>query len=83
MYSQKWNCSASLFPKQIIMLCLPISTFICERFIYSQDQSAYFAAAKYLNSSQIHECRNLERGRADSFLEINKSVFLYSAVRGD
>ncbi len=37
LYSQKWNCAA-LFP---------IPTFIiCGRFIYSQDLSAYLAAAK-------------------------------------
>jgi hypothetical protein len=28
MYYQKWNCTPSLFPKQIIMFCLPISTFM-------------------------------------------------------
>jgi hypothetical protein len=40
---------------------------ICERFIYSQDRSTYFAAAKkadlsweYINRSQIHECRDWE-----------------------
>ncbi len=41
MFTQKWNCSASF----------PIPTFvysICERFIYSQDQSAYLAAATYV-----------------------------------
>ncbi len=50
---------------------------ICERFIHSQDQSTYFAAAKlvdrsweYINRSQIHELRNWERGRAVSFLGI-------------
>jgi hypothetical protein len=49
----------------------PFSRFlhlcICERFrfIYSQDQSVYLAAAKYadrcwenINRSQIHECGN-------------------------
>jgi hypothetical protein len=29
--------------------------------------------------SQIHDCRNWERGRAFSFLPIHKSVFRYSA----
>ncbi len=28
MYSQKWNCEASLFPNRIIMFCLPIPTLL-------------------------------------------------------
>jgi hypothetical protein len=44
-----------------------LHSYICERFVYyySQDQSAYLAAAKladqsweYTNRSQIHECGN-------------------------
>jgi hypothetical protein len=31
-----------------------------------------------MNSSQINECMNWERGRAVSFLEIHKSDFRYS-----
>ncbi len=40
---------------------------VCERFIYSQDRFPYFPAAeqadrswKYINLSQIYECRNQE-----------------------
>ncbi len=40
-------------------------TYICERFIYFQDHSAYFAAGKYvnrpleyINRSRTHECGN-------------------------
>ncbi len=33
---------------------------------------------EYINCLQIHECGNLERGRAVSFLEINKSDLLCS-----
>ncbi len=66
LYSQKWNCAAS-FP-------------------ISQDLSIYvFAAAKemdqsleYINRSQRHECRNLERGRAVSCLGIFVLNFQYS-----
>jgi hypothetical protein len=59
----------SYFQNRIIMFCLPIPiviyTGICERFIYFQDRSVYFAAAKYvdrsweyINRSQTHECRD-------------------------
>ncbi len=51
------ECSVSQFPHSCI----------CERFIYTQDRSAYFTAAKladrsweYINRPQIHECRNWE-----------------------
>jgi hypothetical protein len=68
MYSQKLNYRPrSEFPHSCI----------CERFIYYNDWSAYFAAAKladrsreYINRSQIHECRNGERGCAVAFLGI-------------
>jgi hypothetical protein len=72
------------------MFCLQIShSCICERFIYSQDQFAYFAAAKYAdrsweerNRSQIHDCRNWERGFTVSFLRTHKSDFPYSVEKG-
>ncbi len=54
MYSQKWNCAASLFPKQnynMVCLPIPIHSYICERFIYFQDWSVYIAAAKYVDRS--------------------------------
>ncbi len=73
-FQTELKCYVSQFPH----LC------ICERFIYSQDQSVYFAATKqvdwsweYINCSQIHECRNWERGHAVSFLEKHKSDFRY------
>jgi hypothetical protein len=66
------NCSVSQFPHS----CL------CEGFIYSQDQSAYFAAVKqvdrsweYINRSQIHECRNWERGSVVLFWEYINRIF--------
>ncbi len=34
---------------------------------------------EYINDSQIHKCRNWERGRAVSFLEKHQSDFRYSA----
>ncbi len=70
-YSQKWNCAASF----------PIYTFI-----YSHNRSTCFGCIafadrswEYMNRSQRHECRNWERGRAVSFLEIFVSNFRYSA----
>jgi hypothetical protein len=49
-----------------------IVLYICERFIYSYDRSAYLAAAKYkvdrsweyFNRSQMYEYGNWEQGRA-------------------
>ncbi len=62
MYSQKWNCAA-LF--QFLHSC------VCERFIYSQNRSAYLAAKKFvfystqLNSSVANQSplrRNMLHG---------------------
>ncbi len=74
MYSKKWNCAASFFLKQYYNFLSPnsyIHSYICERFIFFQDRSVYFAAAKYvdwsweyLNRSQTHECGNWDWGRA-------------------
>jgi len=73
--------SSLLFSKA--EFCLPIPTLIysiCEIFIYFQDLSVHFPAAKYvdrsweyINRSQIHECRNWEQGHHSvSFLGIHK-----------
>jgi hypothetical protein len=54
------KCSVSQF----------LHSYICEIFIYFQDWSVYFAAAKYvdrsweyINRSQTHECGNRDWGR--------------------
>ncbi len=88
MYSLKWNCAASLFPKRNYNVLSPnfhIPVSMSDLHQYSQDQSAYFAAAKladwsweYINRTQIHECRNWEQGPAVSFLGIHESDFRYS-----
>jgi hypothetical protein len=51
-----------------------------ERFIYAQDPSAYWAAAKYadrsweyINRPLIHECGNWETEHYNSVLEITRS----------
>ena len=54
---------------------------ICEHFIYSHDRSAIQKNKRTdlgIHSSQIHECRNWERGRAVSFLGIFISNFHFS-----
>jgi hypothetical protein len=62
MYSQKWNCTASLFPKHNVQSPNFYIDISVEPFVYSHDQSAYFAATKYAdrsweytNRSQINE----------------------------
>jgi hypothetical protein len=81
-YSRKWNCTASLFPKQNYIVYIVSGLYIPRIGLH-----AYFAAAKeadrsweYINRSQIHECRNWEPGWAVSFLGIHISDFLYSVL---
>ncbi len=81
-YSHKRNWAATV----------PISTIhscVCEGFIYSQDQSAYSAAGKYvdrsweyINRSHTHECGNLYWGHAIPRKEIHKWDFRCSVRRG-
>jgi hypothetical protein len=51
---------------------------ICKRFIYSQHWSAEDKSWKYIIRSQVHACRNWERGCAVSLLGIYVSNFRYS-----
>ncbi len=85
MYFQKWNCAASLFPKQSYNVLSQkfLHSYICESFIYFQDRSVYFAAAKYvdrswvyINRSQTHECANWDWGRPIPRKGIHKWDFL-------
>jgi hypothetical protein len=66
-----------------------LHTYICERFIYFQDLSVYFAAAKYvhapilgINRSQTHECGNRGWGRASPKKGIHKWDFHCSVLYG-
>jgi hypothetical protein len=59
------KCSVSQF----------LHSYICERFLYFQDRSVYFSAAKYvdrfweyINRSQTHDCRNWVGTEAVQFL---------------
>ncbi len=80
MYTQKWNCTASF----------PISTFMYQWAIYIFPLSVHLFCCSqigrpimgilYINRSQIHKCRNKERGRAVSFLGIFISNFRYSVI---
>ncbi len=93
MYSEKWNCMASLFPEQnLLMFCLPISklcTYLWAIYIFPGSVSLFCCSQISrqilgictVNSSQIHECRNWEWGHAVSFLGIHQSDFRYSAVQ--
>jgi hypothetical protein len=76
-YSQK---GISRPPSQFPHSC------VCERFIYSQDLSAYSVAGKYVDQSwkyiirsQTHECGNWDWGHAIPFLERHKWDFRCSA----
>jgi hypothetical protein len=73
-------------------IALPQSQFpqscVCERFIYSQDRSAYSAAGKnvdpsweYINRSQTQECGKWDLDSAIPFLVEHKWDFRCSAVR--
>ncbi len=63
-------------------------SWVCERFIYSQDRSTYFPAAEladrsceYVNSSLTHECGNWDWGSAIPFLGIFVPYFRYCAFQ--
>jgi hypothetical protein len=65
-------------------------SYICERFIYFQDQSACSAAGKcvdrsweYINRSQAHECGNWDWGRAIPRKGIHKWDFPCSVASRD
>jgi hypothetical protein len=67
--------SELFIPSQFLHLC------ICEQFIYSLHRSTCFAAKEvdplweYINRSQMHECRNWERGLVVSYVGIYVSIF--------
>jgi hypothetical protein len=63
---------------------------VCERFIYSQDRFTYFPVAekadwswKYINLSQIYECRNWATEHYSSVLEITFSFLGILTVNGN
>jgi hypothetical protein len=69
------------------MFCLPVPSlvYICERFIYFQDRSAYSAAGKYVDRSWeyiiAHRCMNVEIGtEAAKFPEKENMNGIFLAV---
>ncbi len=79
-----------VFPKQHYNVSQFLHSYICEKFIYFQDQSAYSASGKYVDQSweyikrsQTHECGNWDWGRAITRKWIHKLDFPCRAVHFD
>ncbi len=69
------------FQNRIIMVCLPISTFMYLWAIYIFPQSVCLGSMwDNINRSKTHECGNWERGRAVSFLRKYVLNFWYSVI---
>ena len=96
MYSQKWNCAASLFPKQYYNVLSPSSyTHISVRDLYIsriglpillQENMYVDRSWEYINRSQTHECGNWDWGHAIPRKGIHKwdfrcSVALFIPIR--
>jgi hypothetical protein len=73
-----------VFPELKLHNLVPNFPTFCKQFIYSQDRSAYLAAAKkgreYINCSQVHEYDNWETEHYDSALEITRPVVQISSI---
>ncbi len=91
MYSQKWYCAASLFPKHNYNVLLPIPTLIYMWEIYKFPGSVCLFCRskicgpidrswKFINLSQTHVYRNWDWGRAIPFLGIHKLDFRYNGI---
>jgi hypothetical protein len=89
MHSQKWNCPATLFPKQNYNVLSPNSyTHISVGDLYFLGSVCLFCCSQicgpilgiYINRSQTHECRNWEWGHTIPFLGIQKLDFQHSVL---
>jgi hypothetical protein len=76
-----------LFPKQNYNVLSPnfhIHVSVNDLYIFRMpillQPNSQTHLGEYINRSQIHECRNWERGRAVSFLGKRNSDFRYSVV---
>jgi hypothetical protein len=63
-------------------LCIPRSETAWPRYFQNRIIMFSLSPYMYLYRSQLHECRNWERGRAVSFLGIFVSNFRYSMLYG-
>ncbi len=88
LYSQKWNCAVSLFPKQnynvLFSFCFQIPTliYLWEIYIFPPSVCLFCCSGpilEYINRSQTHECRNWDWSHASPFPEIHKFDFRYCA----
>jgi hypothetical protein len=81
MYSQKWNCDVSLFPKQIVLSpSFHIHGSLSDLYIPRICLPILLQPNRYrMIQIQIHECRNWEWCRTVLYLGTNKSDFRYSA----
>ncbi len=77
MYSQKWNCAASLFPKQNYNVLSPNFTIHVSVSIGRPILEIYTSL-----TDTVHECRNCEQGKGHtvSFRGIHKSNFRHSVA---
>ncbi len=89
MYSQKWNCVASLCRKQNYKVLSPnfhIHVSVSDLYIPRIDQHIWLRPNRQTNSGNIEiahrysECRNWERGLAVSFPGIHRSDFRSSVL---
>ncbi len=89
MYSQKWNCAASLFPKHNYNVLSPSSyTHISVRYLNISSIDLSIAAAKYvnwsweyINRSQTHEGETGTGGPRNSQRRTHKWNFRCSVAR--
>ncbi len=92
MYSQKWNCAASLFPKQNYNVLSPNSyTQISVRYLYisriglsiwlQPNMWTDHRTWNYINRSQTHKCGNWNWGRTIPRKRIHKWDFRCSVGR--
>ncbi len=89
MYSQKWNCAASLFSKQnynVLSLNSYIHVSVIDLYIPRISLSIFAAAKsvdrswKYINRSQTHECRNWDWGLAVQCIKSSPVEDLYRSI---
>ncbi len=74
------NETSRPFKRNNMQCCLLISTYVSVS-DYIPTICLPWSDCRNINRSQIHECRNWERGGAVSFLGIYVSIFHYSVIK--